>query len=59
MFLRNVLDFLHPLRGVRNSRWCTKTSWGSINLAENPFRSARSRHIDTRHHFLRELVSDK
>ena len=30
---------------------------GAINLATNPFSSARTKHIDVRFHFIRELVS--
>ena len=30
---------------------------GAINLASNPLSSARTRHIDVRFHFVRELVS--
>ena len=29
---------------------------GAINLAANPLRSARTKHIDVRFHFIRELV---
>ena len=32
---------------------------GAIKLAGNPLSSARSRHIDVRHHFLREKVAQK
>ena len=28
---------------------------GAIKLAENPLRSARTKHIDVRFHFIREL----
>ena len=32
---------------------------GGIELAENPLRSARSKHIDVRFHFVRELLRAK
>ena len=32
---------------------------GAIALAENPLRSARSKHIDARFHFVRELLRAK
>ena len=32
---------------------------GAIALAENPISSSNSKHIDVRHHFLRELVENE
>ena len=32
---------------------------GAISLVNNPLSSGRSRHIDVRHHFLREKARDK
>ena len=32
---------------------------GAIQLANNPRSSQNSKHIDVRHHFLRELVSEQ
>ena len=32
---------------------------GAKAMAENPFRSGRSKHIDVRWHFIRELVEKK
>ena len=31
-------------------------SEGAVQLAQNPISNSNSRHIDVRHHFLRELV---
>ncbi|CAN0495773.1 unnamed protein product [Discosporangium mesarthrocarpum] len=60
LFLNNVLRFVQPLRGVENNTmWVHEDNMGAINLAENPSSSARSKHIDARHHFLRQLVQDR
>jgi hypothetical protein len=32
---------------------------GSIKLAKNPINHSRTKHIDMRHHFVREAVEDK
>ena len=32
---------------------------GAISLANNPLSSARTKHIDVRYHFIRELVRSK
>ncbi|CAB1105713.1 unnamed protein product [Ectocarpus sp. CCAP 1310/34] len=32
---------------------------GAIQLAQNPISNSNSKHIDVRHHFLRELVERK
>jgi len=31
----------------------------SINISENPIQHSRTKHIDIRHHFIRELVENK
>ncbi len=32
---------------------------GSLKLAKNPHNHSRTKHIDVRHHFVRELIEDK
>ena len=32
---------------------------GAINISKYPIQHSRTKHIDTRHHFVRELVEDK
>ncbi|CAM9634594.1 unnamed protein product, partial [Discosporangium mesarthrocarpum] len=36
-----------------------KDSIGAVNLAKNPSSFARSKHVDVRHHFLRQLVQGR
>ena len=56
--MQSVRSFIEP---------CTKRevilghedNEGAIRLANNPLSSGRSRHIDVRHHFLRDLVREK
>ena len=31
----------------------------AINISKNPIQHSRTKHIDIRHHFIRELVEDK
>ena len=31
----------------------------AINISKNPFQHSRTKHIDIRHHFIRDLVEDK
>ena len=58
LFVHGVLEFLSPgkkLRGIR----VLEDNEGAIALAENPISSSNSKHIDVRHHFLRELVENE
>ena len=56
LFVRGVLSFLvpdHKLGGIT----VLEDNEGAKALAENHLSSSNSKHIDVRHHFLRELVS--
>ena len=57
LFVRNLLSFLVPGR-THKCITVREDNEGAISLANNPLSSARSRHIDVRHHFLREKVVD-
>jgi len=58
LFVRNVLAFIDPTE--EGKRLLVKEdNEGAIRLANNPLSSGRSRHIDVRHHFLRELVKEQ
>ena len=58
LFVRNVLEFLVP--GVHKSPIVVcEDNEGAIKLADNALSTARTRHIDIRHHFLREKVDKK
>ena len=37
--------------------FCDNTS--AINISKNPIFHSRTKHIDIRHHFIRDLVEDK
>ena len=58
LFVRQVLRFLRP--GHKEKRVTIfEDNEGAISLASNRLASARSKHIDVRYHFLRELVEQK
>ncbi|CAB1117636.1 unnamed protein product [Ectocarpus sp. CCAP 1310/34] len=50
LFLEQVWRFMFPV---------FEDNQGAIHLAQNPISSSNSKHIDVRHHFIRELVSRK
>lgn len=57
LFVRGVLKFLRPnLKSPTISVF--EDNRGAKALAENPLSSSNSKHIDVRHHFLRELVAE-
>ena len=58
LFVREVLSFIAPEIG-KSQIVVFEDNEGAIKLAENPLSTARSRHIDVRHHFLRERFSNK
>ena len=56
-FLRYIWSFIFPDRDVG----CTlvkENYMGAIHLAKNPATTLKSKHIDIRHHFIRELVAN-
>ena len=58
LFLRQVWRFMLPDVGMP----CIpvfEDNEGAVQLAQNPITNSNSKHIDVRHHFLRELVARK
>ena len=54
LFVRGVLSFIAPETSEAKIR-VREDNKGALRLIENPFSSARSKHIDVRFHFIREL----
>ena len=54
MFTRGVLSFMAPETSGAKIR-VLEDNEGALALVQNPFSSARSKHIDVRFHFIREL----
>ena len=54
LFVNGMLQFLRPSSKPRTID-VLEDNKGAIALAENPLSSSRSKHIDVRHHFLRNL----
>ena len=55
LFLRQVCRFMIPGKGMP----CFpvfEDNQGALQLSKNPVSNSNSKHIDVRHHFLRELV---
>ena len=55
MLLRQVWRFMLPGKGMP----CFpifEDNQGAVQLSQNPVSNSNSKHIDVRHHFLRELV---
>ncbi|CAB1113034.1 unnamed protein product [Ectocarpus sp. CCAP 1310/34] len=58
LFLRQIWRFMLPQVGMP----CIpifEDNQGAIQLAQNPISNSNSKHIDVRHHFLRELIERK
>ena len=55
LFTRAVLDFLQP-QLVGRIIDLFEDNQGAIAMAENPISGGRTKHIDVRYHFIRELV---
>ena len=56
VWLRNVLEELHFKQESPTPIYCDNTS--AINLSKNPVEHGRSKHIDVKYHFLRDLTKD-
>ena len=56
LFAKSVASFVAPSL-VDKTIMVYVDNEGAINLATNPFSSARTKHLDVRFHFVRELVS--
>ncbi|CAB1103450.1 unnamed protein product [Ectocarpus sp. CCAP 1310/34] len=56
-FVNGMLQFLRPSAKPRKID-VFEDNEGAIALAENPLSSSRSKHIDVRHHFLRNLTEE-
>ena len=57
LFVNGMLQFLRPGRKPRKID-VFEDNEGAIALAENPLSSSSSKHIDVRHHFLRNLTEE-
>ena len=58
LFLRQVWRFMLPSK-VMPCFPIFEDNQGAIQLAQNPITNSYSKHIDVRHHFLRELVRQR
>lgn len=56
VWLRRVLDKLGHIQSKSTTVFCDNSS--AIKLSKNPVMHGRSKHIDVRFHFLRELTKD-
>ena len=56
VWLRNILEELHFKQDRPMPIYSYNTS--SINLSKNPVEHGRSKHIDVKYHFLRDLTKD-
>ena len=57
LYVNGMLQFLRPSKKPRKIDVLEDIE-GAIALAENPLSSSRSKHIDVRHHFLRNLTEE-
>ena len=55
LFLRQVWHFMSPGKGMPCFS-IFEDSQGAVQLSQNPVSNSNSKHIDVRHHVLRELV---
>ena len=55
LFLRQVWRFMIPGKGMPCFP-AFEDNQGALQLSKNPMSNSNSKHIDVRHHFLREFV---
>ena len=58
LFLRQAWRFMLP-RKVMPCFPVFEDNQGAVQLGQNPITSSNSKHMDVRHHFIRELVRQK
>ena len=58
LFLRKLLSVMYDKEDVNMSVQTGVDNQGTISLANNPVHQQRSKHIDVRYHFLRDVVSE-
>ena len=58
LFLRQVWRFMLPSK-VMPCLPVFEDNQGAVQLAQNPVTNSNSKHINARHHFLRELVCQR
>jgi ATP sulfurylase len=56
VWISRILKSLHQTQSTPTKVYCDNIS--AIKLSKNPVMHGRSKHIDIRFHFLRELVKD-
>jgi hypothetical protein len=56
MWIKQMLEEYEVRQDVM-TLFCDNMS--AINISKNPVQHSRTKHIDIRHHFIRELVEDK
>ncbi|KAK6121804.1 hypothetical protein DH2020_044417 [Rehmannia glutinosa] len=57
IWMRRILEDFHHVQSGDTTIFCDSSS--AIELSKNPVLHGRSKHIDVRFHFLRDLVKDK
>ena len=57
--VRYVQQILKELTGQERTAWILEDNQGAIFLVKNPQIGARSKHIDIRHHYIRECYQKK
>lgn len=57
IYLRNFLVELQESRSIKSHLLCD--NMGALKMSENPSFHARSKHIDLRHHFIRDAVTNR